>query len=228
VSTIVAIRTPDVVVMAADSAATCVGGQGGIRAVCKIRPVGDGRFFAVAGLTEDPERGFSATAIVRDALVATAGVVQSAPAVAEALRGPLVAELGRLEAEDPEVLRRTLDGRLPSALIVGVEDGVPAAVSLGFEVPAAANWSAGLTLRTTGCPGDCPNGTYTFVLGARSAIDAYTAQHGTAMGMSPEDGAYFLVALEVDAGTEGVAGPVDAVRIAADGYRWLQLKSGCA
>ena len=82
-------------------------------------------------------------------------------------------------------------------------------------------------MRTLRCPGDCPNGVYSFFLGERSAIDRYVVDHGRALRMSPEDGAQFLVKLEIDAGAPGVGGPVDAVRVSSSGAEWLSVKPEC-
>ena len=224
-TTIVAIRTPDSVVLAADSRGTFAGGGETTRNVCKIRRVGD-RFFAVAGLSEDPGRGFSAVNIVRRALQASDGVMNAATSAAEAMKDPLKHELTRLAAEDKGLLERSLR-KLPSVIVIGADNGVRAAAGFHFETQGNNHSPEELNLRTLRCPGDCPNGVYTFFVGERSTIDRYVAAHGRAFGMSPEDGAQFLVKLEIEAGTPGVGGPIDAVRVSSSGAEWLSVKPEC-
>jgi len=224
-TTIVAIRTPDSVVLAADSRGTFAGGRETTRNVCKIGRVGD-RFFAVGGLSEDPGRGFSAVTIVSHAIQGRDGVMNAATSAAEAMKDLLKIELTRLAAEDKALLERSL-GKLPSVVVIGVDKGIPVAASFHFEIQRNNHWPAELNLRTLRCPGDCPNGLYTFFLGERSVIDRYVVDHGRALGLSPEDGAQFLVKLEIDAGTPGVGGPVDAVRVSSSGAEWLSVKPEC-
>lgn len=222
---IVAIRTPDVAVLAADSRGTFAGGAETTRNVCKIHRVGD-RFFAVAGLSEDPHRGFSAVTIVSHAVQSSDDVISAATSAAEAMIGPLKSELTRLSAEDKALFDRSL-GKLPSVVVIGVDKGVPTAAAFHFEVRGNSGSLRDLSLRTLRCPGDCPNGVYTFSLGERSAIDRYVADHGRAFPRSPEEGAQFLVNLEIEAGTPGVGGPVDMVRVSPDDAEWLSVKPEC-
>jgi proteasome subunit B (beta)-like protein len=224
-TTMVAIRTPDTVVLAADSRGTFAGGRETTRNVCKIYRVSD-RFFAVAGLSEDPGRGFSAVTIVSRAIQGSDGVMNAVINAAEAMKDPLKIELTRLAAEDKGLLERSL-GKLPSVVVIGAEKGLPAAAGFHFEIQGNNRWPAELNLRTLRCPGDCQNGVYTFFLGERSAIDRYVADYGRALAMSPEDGAQFLVKLEIEAGTPGVGGPVDAVRVSSSGAEWLSVKPEC-
>ena len=151
-TTIVAIRTPDIVVLAADSSGTFVGGAETIRTVCKIHKVGE-RFFAVAGLSEDPRRGFGAVGIVSRALRGTDGVMNAAAAAAEAMADPLARELTRLAAEDKPLLERSL-AKLPSVILIGTDHGASVASGFQFEVAPNATWPTKLTLRTLKCPGD--------------------------------------------------------------------------
>lgn len=224
-TTIVAIRTADSVVLAADSLGTFSGRGETRRNVCKIHRVGN-RFFAIAGLSEDPGRGFSAVAIVDRALQGVDDVTNSANRAAEALREPLRNELNRLAGDDGALLERSL-AKLPFVIIIGTDRGVPAAAGFHFELRGSDRWPPELNLRTLRCPGDCPNGVFTFFLGQRAAIDRYVADHGRAMGMSPEDGARFLVRLEIEADTPGVGGPIDAVRVSSSGAEWLSVKLEC-
>jgi hypothetical protein len=150
----------------------------------------------------------------------------AATEAARAIRDALKRELTQLAAEDKPLANRSL-GALPSVVIIGVDKGVPVAAGFHFETQQDNTWPAELKLRTLRCPGNCPQGVYTFFLGERSAIDRYVADHGQALGMSPEDGAPFLVRLEIQAGTPGVGGPVDSARVSAAGPEWLSVKPEC-
>jgi len=227
-STIVAIRTPDVVVIAADSLGTVAGaGTQSQRSVCKIHRA-DRLSFAVAGISNDEGRGFSVVDTVRKSIGGHGTVRDASRAAAEAVRHALGIELSRLELEDRDVFERTLS-RLTSVILTGLDPGdVPAAAGFHFERQLGPAGAPSLRAVFLACPGDCPGGVYTFFLGERSAIDKYISEHGKSFSVSPEEGALLMVETEVRAGTPGVGGPVDVLRAAADGTRWVRVKPECS
>lgn len=231
-TTIVGIRTPELVVIAGDSVGTFRGGSPEkTRLVCKVFTVG-GAGFAISGLSRDVHRGFDAEAIVASALWHRESIRGAMIEIQNELSNALLAELERLKKEDPTVYEKSLQGLggyVISVLIAAFEGREPVASAIAFKGQENPSGRIGLTTIYLNCPGDdCPGGTLTFFLGERGAIDRYTAKHGKNFNMPPEEGAPFLVELEIMAGTSGVGPPIDVLKITKEGPFWVTRKAGCA
>jgi len=230
-TTIVAIRTPDLVVIAGDSAGTFRGdGPERTRSVCKVFSV-EGAGFAISGLSKDLHRGFDAETIVAKALWQRESIRGAIIEVQNKLSGTLTAELERLKKEEPTVYGKSLQevgGCVTSVLIAAFEGHEPVASAIAFKGQEDSSGRIGLSTIYLNCPGDdCPGGVLTFFLGERGAIDRYTAKHGKNFHMIPEEGAPFLVGLEIAAGTSGVGSPIDVLKITKEGLFWITRKTGC-
>jgi hypothetical protein len=99
-TSIVGIRTSEVVVIAADSEGSFEGATTTKRQVCKIHPAGN-LYFAVGGLVKDPPRGFDVEEIV-GALAANSASIAAGDFTDDvrALYAPVVAELPHRVAND--------------------------------------------------------------------------------------------------------------------------------
>ncbi len=230
-TTIVGIRTPELVVIAGDSAGTFRGGgPETTRSVCKVFSVG-GAGFAISGLSRDLRRGFDAEAIVARALWHRESIRGAMIEIQNKLSGALIAELERLKKEEPTVYEKSLQGVggcVISVLIAAFEGHEPVASAIAFKGQEDPSGRIGLSTIYLNCPGDdCPGGVLTFFLGERGAIDRYTAKHGKNFNMPPEEGAPFLVGLEIGARTSGVGSPIDVLRITKEGPFWITRKAGC-
>jgi hypothetical protein len=224
---IVCIRTPDAIAIAADSLGTFTGGE--TRPVCKIQRAGR-FFFAVEGLAEDPGRGFSPRSEINRALATDSiqTVDSVARIVAAALQQDFGRELSALAAQAPDDLRRALASP-PGVLLVGVDAGTPTAVAFHLQTTPKTSWPGAITTEWRRCPGvDCPQGHFTFFLGPHGGIDAYIAEHGSALAMLPEEAARFMVDLEIQRRTRDVGGPIDVLTVTSRGARWITVKPQCA
>ena len=225
---IVGIRTPQIAVIAADSKGTFKGNNPeSVRSVCKIFRVSEAGF-AIAGLIKDPESGFDLEKIVAETLWQRASISMATVQLRERLVSLLTLELKHLKDKKPALFKESMkDDYVCSLLIAAWEKEQPVMNGLGFKASEDDRGQMQIDTSLLCCPGNCPEGVYTFFLGARNGIDHYVANHGMNIGMSPEDGAPFLVGLEIKAGTEGVGLPIDVLAITGVGVKWLARKDEC-
>ena len=225
---IVGIRTPQIAVIAADSKGTFKSNNPeSVRSVCKIFRVSEAGF-ATAGLTKDPESGFDLEKIVAEALWQRVSISMATVQLRERLVNLLALELTHLKDKKPALFKESLkDDYVCSVLIAAWEKGQPVVNALGFRASEDSHGQMQIDTSLLCCPGNCPEGVYTFFLGERNGIDRYVADHGMKMGMSPKDGAPFLVELEIKAGSDSVGPPIDVLAITDIGLIWLARKDEC-
>jgi len=228
-TTILAVRTAELFTIAADGKGTFrAGGKlTSRRSVRKIFQQG-GVLYAISGLTKDPSRGFDPAATIAAHLVVPQDLRKTANDVELLLSNAIEAELAKLRVEEPALFKEAVEGedRGTSILLARWENGEPAAIGIHFVAELDVQGKLTIQTRRLACPGDCPNGTFTWFLGHRKAIDKYVAEQGKHLQMSPEDGVRFFVQLEIDAGTPGVGPPIDVVRLDRHGITWLSGPSG--
>src|SRR5215471_14117473 len=224
-TTIVAMRTPEVVALAADTAATFKGGgqPDTQAAVSKIGQQGQ-VLYALSGFVKDPRGLFDPAAMIA-ATFHEAQPFLSAVAHLEAhLARALTAALLYLRTDEPALFRQAITAGTggTTVFLASFEHGVPLAVSLTLRGAATPTGDIHIDTQRRACPGaDCPEGRYTFLLGRHKAIEQYFATHTLRLAMRPEEAVRFLVQLEIDAKTPGVAPPIEVVRLSQDGIHWL-------
>ena len=229
-TTIVVVRTPDDLSIAADSMGT-FRDDGGIetaRAVCKIYQIGD-VFLGVAGLADDPPNKFNIAKIVAAAMGRGQSFAERMTAASAALRPALVAEASALKRNRPRDFDALADPRNGgiAIILIGVEKRSPAAIGQQFRITGAVGGVEVEPSRVKECPGsDCPGGVYVFHLGSAAAIESYLETHRRI-----DDSASLarrLVQLEIDNPiARGVGAPIDLLRISATGPQWLSRKPAC-
>ena len=223
-TSIVAIRTPELFVIAADTAGTFKGGAKSdmMRQVSKIFEK-SGFLHASSGLNKDPMRGFDVEATVGSCLRPSQRFRAAVKCLESTLSRSLGEELMKLRREEPALFRYSIEG--PSAgtavLLASYEEGQPIAIAIRFLGQVTSDGKILIQTDRLACPGNCPNGTYTFFLGHRQAIDKHVAEHGTHLSMPPEESVRFMVQLEIDANTPGVAPPIDVARLDKAGVKWI-------
>ena len=123
-TTIVGIRTPEQVVIAADSLGTARGYRiESTQPVCKIITVKD-TAFAIAGLVKDPAWNFDAENLTADALRRQNRLMEGANDLAERLTAILGSYLERLKKGNPYLYGKLLeeqDGTITSILLTAYE-----------------------------------------------------------------------------------------------------------
>jgi hypothetical protein len=223
-TTIVAVRTADFVIIAADSKATYLG-QAGPPKVCKIYNHGD-IYFAAAGLDYDAHRHFSIKKIVADSLLPSAAFDEQVAHVENAVSQSLTSELARLRREDPGIYAFTMHSsdEAVSLVLVEYQDGVPHLAARGFSL--IANPSPGIKIDRITCPGDCADGRELISLGEKRAAERFMrANAGEDFDLPAL--ATKLVQLEIEDAPGSVGPPISEMRLDKDGATWLSNDSGC-
>jgi hypothetical protein len=226
-TTIVAVRTPDAVVIAADSEGTFKGGNK-TQTRKDVRKIfeEDGILYAISGIAHDPGRGFDAAATVSASLHRSESLQSAAINLERTLYASLEHLLSRFQNEDfalfQAMTRKISEGEpeITSILLASFQNGEPTAIAISFSGTVSGGKIV-LQPKRIACPDMCPNGNYTFFLGKHKAIDNYVAKMGKHFAMSPEDATRFMVQLEIDAKTPGVGPPIEVVRMDRHGIKWL-------
>lgn len=230
-TTIVIVRLEEGVFIGADSDGTVYDSKrrGSFHTnVCKILPAGN-LYFAVSGLSLNENTKFSIPKIAQKTVSARRSLEQNADAVAQRLISPLLSELYWSFKHSPAKIRDILREKQPlsSIVFVGVERGVPKfSIRNFYAAKVDKKWR--IAVESFRCPGDCGSAQYTAYMGKSNAIRKFLAgRKGAAVG-TPAETINILIQQEIAAGTPGVNGPVDILKINWNGSRtWLQRKSEC-
>jgi hypothetical protein len=229
-TTIVGIRTPAQVVIAADSMGTSRGNRiETTRPVCKIFTVRD-TAFAIGGLAKDPPWNFDAENLTAESLRRKNRLTETANDLTERLTSMLGSYLERLKQGNPSLYAKSLEGEngtITSILLAAYEGDQPVAIGMGFRASEEPGGRVRITATRVTCPGDCPNGVMYFFLGERRPIDRYIAEQGEDRLLPAGSGAPFLVQLVIDGGSMHVGPPIDVVVIDRQGVSWPARKEGC-
>jgi len=228
---IVAVRSPEGIVIAADSLMTVKTTQGSVSmGECKIRRTGE-VFYALAGLSRDPERGFDVWQLTGDSLAGLERLETAADRVAAAVESGLRRELQRVRSEAPELYNAHLGRRsdpLVRLLLAAVEEGTPRLIFLGFRQKTVQDGEPAIIVERRSCPGDCKaDGVSLFFLGEHEAMDACLKREKVNW-REPAETARLLLEEEIRARTPGVGPPVDLLRIDREGAVWIARKARCA
>ncbi len=229
-TTIVAIRTPEKVVIAADSLGTARGNRiESNQLTCKVFSVND-RGFAVSGLTKAQPGDFDAAKEVADILAQRSSLGEAVNDIAERITSMLESHLRQMKRTNPSLYAKSLEGEggnITSILLAAHEGGSPVIAALAFRGTEGSGGAIRISADRLACPGDCPDGTMFIILGERRPIDRYISEKGKDRLLPPESGAPFLVQLVIDAGSMRVGPPVDVLLIDRHGVSWPARKEGC-
>jgi hypothetical protein len=226
-TTIVEIRTPDEVVIAADSLGTFESNSSSAtqKPVCKIRRAGN-FYFAVAGIVNDPDHDFDIQKLVGRGLAESTRTEEALKLVEDSLAPAVLAELPPLKDHDPAGYAKLIKGKRAVSIVVATIDrGVPIAEGISVGLSFSPSGSVQTETSHIVCPGDCPNGIEFIKAGEARAIDDYLAAGG--VRMVARDLAEFLVQLEIDAGAPGARGPIDVLQLRRTGQPLIQSKPDC-
>ena len=221
-TTIVVVRTPIDVSIAADSMATF--GDGRTTTVCKIYQLGD-VFLSVAGTDHDPVTNFNVAGIVSAAIKSgSSSPAEKIASVQSALRGAFKIEAQNLKTSRPNEFKEVRKNPVGVALI-GFDHGASFVVAQQFSIVDGKQLDV-VPSKPWLCPGtDCPAGVFELHMGKADELQKYTALHRSITDSA--DFARQLVQVEIDAHTKGVGAPIDVLRISANGPSWIQQKPGC-
>ena len=223
-TTIVVVRTPIEVAMAADSCGT-MGYQPGCKPVCKISHIDD-IYVGVAGLDNDGNTGFSISKIVAQAIRGEHSFIEKINLATKAIPSPLRKEA--LALKKIGFLGPLLkDGVV--ILFIGTQDEVPMYAGQNFTVTDSKGVVKVAPSKREECPGkDCPVGLWISPVGETDAITVYRSNPANRVVHDVADYARTLVQLQINKPTPGVSGPVHIVRIStATGTQVVDPKPSC-
>jgi hypothetical protein len=221
-TTLVALWTPEKVLLAADSRVTQDGGDSA--EACKIAHSGT-TWIAVSGLISDPATGFTLGPLARPALAQGRSVKEQIALLADALQPGLARAVDGLRRDAPEHYSRFAGGRpVLQAILAAQENGKPVLATIGFVLDAAG----ALQPRASLIDGADARGPRLIYAGQQDHIREYLRTHRDWIASDRQALVRDLVQLEIDANTGHVGGPIDVVQIDAAGPQWVQKKSACA
>ena len=222
-STIVVVRTPVDVSIAADSMATF--GDGSTARVCKIYRLGE-VFLGVAGTDHDAATSFNVAGIVSTAIRNVSKPADKITSARTALTSEILTEAKNLMSGRPQEFENVRRNGVSIAL-VGLDGTVPFVVGQHFTVRLdSKNEIQIVPSKALHCPGlDCPQGVYELHMGEADLIQKRMDSHPRIT--DSVDFARELVQLEIDAHVKGVGGPIDLLRISASGPTWVRRKPAC-
>jgi len=230
-TSIVAIRSPDSVVIAADSLLTIKNGKGQdtTRSECKI--FRSGRiFFSFTGFYKEPGSGFDIVSIVSDSLKQgeSFGVTVDKAAMAVVLG--MKDEVRRIRKETPALYEKYFaarTGAILQILFASYENGVPMVAVYDIKKTAGPYADIEMSYDRNSCPGNCNvKDTGAYFLTDMRPIEEYLKREKL-KSMPTEKTARFLVDLVIKARTPDTGPPVDVLRIDGKGAAWVEHKAEC-
>ncbi len=230
-TTIVVARTPNEIVIGADSKVTDAYGNDLNKRACKIRQAGD-LFIAIEGLELDRQTGFSVPDIASKALASKASA--SASDKVSVLMGYLVSglltELSHLKAHEPQTYFKKIEGGqlFLRIIVAGFENGQPLLFVRSFRALQYNPGQIGVAVIPDDCFDDCKGVVVTRFLGESDAIEGLPEETPDFWKAGLSDGVRRLVETEIAARSEYVGAPIDIVRISAKGAQWVQKKTECS
>ena len=230
-TSIVAIRSRDSVVIAADSMLTIRNSTGAdaVRTACKIFRSGE-IFYAFSGFFRDPARGFDVVSIVAKALPEDAQFGAATEKAAIEVVAGMRDDIRKIRVESPGLYKKYFEagtGVLLQLLFAASEDGVPEMTVYDIRKAASFPINGELRYDRKSCPGDCgAQGQMAYFLTDTRPIEDYLKKEKMA-SRSPEETAGFLVQLVLDAHTPDTGPPVDVLRIDGNGASWVVRKKEC-
>lgn len=220
----VVIRTPDEIVIAADSAMSDPSGKVKAGSVCKIIQLGPNRFLTLMGLSEDAASKYDILRIVRSVGSRRSGTMIAQVDAVEAAATPrLQNALSRLKRRSPREFQSSAIAMSPLSLeFGGFDHGVLVVYERKFRARVAENGVVTVSVERHQCPGvDCPNGLVWMLGSPEGPADA--AKFATIHPRWWDEDKLSLVRgfMEMVKDEEGVAPPTNILRITKAGAKWV-------
>lgn len=217
-TTIVIVRTANLIVIASDSKVQYQGAQG-LPQACKIARQNE-TYFVVAGLANDTYHGYIASRTIASAIARGDTFDQQVNNVEADLLRDLQKELDDLRKDDPEGFKFAVTGESPSSVgIVTVEGGVPKVAVFSFLLDRT---SGKVTVQRDTCPGTCTGDNYYVQLGGVITVEEAEKVQG-----SPTYVARTLVEKQIARDPKNVGPPIEILELRASGPEWVEDPLNC-
>jgi hypothetical protein len=218
---VVVVRTPEVVVIAADSLQLNYARNTVTPVkVCKITLLGRKSAFASAGLSEHPGLNYSAADLAVEAWKKAQTFKAREQAFTDAVIPRLANILQLMKDQSPEHFAQFRKAALETFFIT-IENNVPKVVETNYLTHVNQQGKVYLTAEKGFCPGNCPRPDMVYInyLGEFTAIEK--ARKTGLQFPLPADAAYGLVQIEVENAKDKVGPPISTLQITKNERRWL-------
>jgi hypothetical protein len=229
-TTIVAVKTPNEIVIGADSKVTDTFGKAFANQACKIVQAGN-LFFAYEGLARDRRTDFDIVKIAGQSLQLKpdASVSERVSILTGFVTSRLFAELSSLKQHDPATYREKIEGgqTFLKILVAGFEGSRPLLFVRQFRAVALSRETIGVIVVPDDCLADCADAIVVRSFGETAAIEGLPEETPDFWTNGIAEGVRRLIETEIAARSEYVGPPVDILRIDKTGARWIQKKPAC-
>lgn len=221
-TTIVIVRTPTELVVGADSKRVLAADKTITKSACKIVQVGD-LFFAVAGIAEDTETGFSVASVAARAAEFPGTIRSKVKSFENSIVGPLRSTVEKFRHDYPNLYPRQFGPGANPLMIAffGLEGTTPVLLFRAFKITSYGSQPAVITIDRRDCPGDCITGEDSLVLGKGDAIRRFMMENPTHLKTTNlVEAVRHLIEIEIEANPDEVDAPIDILRIDRSGSSW--------
>jgi hypothetical protein len=225
-TTIVVIRTPVQIVIAADSLSSSEGLIRLRQSKCKIIPI-RGTWFASAGISANTKRTFDVQQIAKR-YCRKNSPINNLRIFAKAINGPLIEELTRLRQTDRATYEKKVNSRervVLQTLFAGLERGELTTATADFIATHTDPKPITLKVEFSTCPPQCDQARALIALGHRDNIASFLKRGPNLSRIDDHDLAEQMITLEID--HVEVEGPIDILLITKRGANWLRRKKEC-
>lgn len=226
---IVAIRTPEELIVGADSKRQREkNGTMFSERVCKIRRVDDSLFFAKAGYESF---GLVGRIVVEDTLkeVHKKGqtISQTMKGFETVMKGRLLTTVGRMKQDHYNVYQRNLSKYLIQLLLFGIENSTPVWHYLNLQAFDSPLEGLRIVPDRRICPGNCIDGEPVSI-GEAGEIGKFRMEHPKfSQQQSKPEVIRHLMQIAFKAHPESVEPPIDIFQLTKKETEWVQVKEGC-
>jgi len=223
-----AIRTPNEIVVAADSRSVSGNGIPNPEPICKIRRFGDA-YVVVNGMSQDTPSGYEVFSVLKAASERRGHLTDKISAFESMVKAPLEKALNRLRHENPAAFQRNAIKIAPLGVnFFGIERGVLALYNRRFVATPSANNGVLIIIERRGCPGaDCPEGVAFATVSAAEFRERFERENPNFIQGSLVEAARKFVQMQIDEKVVDVGPPIDILRITKTGAKWIQKKPEC-
>lgn len=215
-TSVVIVRTPDQILIGADSKVT---GDPGRVAECKTRQIND-VFVTTAILGQYVPTAFDVHQLAADAFSKSGSILDRARLFVRTAEPEALTAVQYIRASDPEYFKIVSKDALQVA-VAGFENGDLVLDTIVFHTVLQGGMTD-LSSEIWQCPGDCSSPSVRIYLGEHDAIDDLYRTTPTIFDAPPEKLVPSLVQIEILDKPATVGPPISLLSITKDGASWLQ------
>jgi len=228
-TTVVIVRSPEEIVIAADSKRSDPADPTRHREECKIIRL-QSFVYVTTGLVEEENTGLNVPLLAIEVSKTNQKLSRKVEELEQRVSDDLLKTHGEIRLNNPRLYERVSESISGTNIIIaGLESGVPRLFERMFNIV----WTRNTDVEVRIWKRDCPNGINCdreegfSAYGQTDAIRLFLANKATFWEAGFVEGARKLVELEIADKPEQVGPPIDIVRIDKRGSHWIQRKAQC-